>query len=47
MLLALHRPKEALVECRAALAIAPGRRGSLTGAARSADLVADTIMLHH
>jgi hypothetical protein len=47
MLLALHRPKEALLEFRAALAIAPGRRGSLTGAARSADLVGDTIMLHY
>jgi hypothetical protein len=47
MLLALHRPKEALVEFRAALAIAPGRRGSLTGAARSAELLGDAIMLHY
>ncbi len=42
MLLALNRPKEALLEFRAALAMAPGRRGSLTGAARSADLTGDT-----
>jgi tetratricopeptide (TPR) repeat protein len=42
MLLALNRPKEALQEFRAALTLAPGRRGSLTGAARSADLIAGT-----
>jgi tetratricopeptide (TPR) repeat protein len=39
MLLALNRPKEALQEFRAALAMAPGRRGSLTGAAHSAELM--------
>jgi tetratricopeptide (TPR) repeat protein len=39
MLLALNRPKEALQEFRAALTMAPGRRGSLTGAARAAALV--------
>ena len=42
MLLALNRPREALQEFRAALTLAPGRRGSLTGAARSADLVGGT-----
>ena len=39
MLLVLNRPKEALAEFRAALVMAPGRRGSLTGAARSVDAV--------
>jgi len=39
MLLSLNRPKEALQEFRAALVMAPGRRGSLTGAARAAGLV--------
>jgi tetratricopeptide (TPR) repeat protein len=45
MLLALNRPKEALQEFRAALVTAPGRRGSLTGAARSAALVGGDVTL--
>jgi hypothetical protein len=42
MLLEQHHPKEALAEFQAALAEAPGRRGSLTGGARAAELAGDT-----
>jgi tetratricopeptide (TPR) repeat protein len=42
LLLTLKRPQDALKEYRAALVSAPGRRGSLTGAAMAADLVGDT-----
>jgi hypothetical protein len=41
LLLTLHRPMEALIEYRAALLVAPGRRGALIGAAQAADLVGD------
>lgn len=42
LLLATHRPKEALEAYQVALAAAPGRRGSLSGAAKAADAVGDT-----
>jgi tetratricopeptide (TPR) repeat protein len=42
MLLAAHRPKEALEAYRVALAAAPGRHGALEGAAKAADAVGDT-----
>jgi hypothetical protein len=38
LLLSSHRPRDALKEFRAALVAAPGRRGSLAGAAKSAQL---------
>ncbi|MDP9009221.1 MAG: hypothetical protein M3N91_11060, partial [Pseudomonadota bacterium] len=41
LLLEQSHPKEALREFRAALVIAPGRRGALTGGAKAADLVGD------
>ena len=41
LFLTLNRPREALKEYRAALVAAPGRRGSLSGAAQAADLVGD------
>ncbi|HEY4145513.1 hypothetical protein [Pinirhizobacter sp.] len=42
LLLATHRPREALQAYQTALAAAPGRRGALNGAAQAADAVADT-----
>jgi len=42
LLLATHRPKEALEAYRVALASAPARRGALSGAAQAADAVGDT-----
>jgi len=42
MLLSVNRPKEALTEFEASLAMAPGRRGGLSGAARAAELAGDT-----
>jgi len=41
LLLATHRPKEALEAYRVALASAPARRGALSGAAQAADAVGD------
>jgi hypothetical protein len=41
MLLEMNRPKEALLEYEGSLALAPGRRASLTGAARAAELSGD------
>jgi cytochrome c-type biogenesis protein CcmH/NrfG len=41
MFLSLNRPQEALQAYRAALVVAPGRLGALTGAAKAADLVGD------
>ncbi len=41
MLLELNRPRDALAEFQAALIAAPGRRGSLSGAAQAAHLVGD------
>jgi hypothetical protein len=42
MLLELDRPQEALREYQSALTLAPGRRGSLTGAATAAERAGDT-----
>jgi tetratricopeptide (TPR) repeat protein len=42
MLLALDRPEDALREYRSALTLAPGRRGSLSGAATAAERIGDT-----
>lgn len=42
LLLQLHRPKQALTAYQAALAASPGRRGSLTGAVKAAELAGDT-----
>jgi tetratricopeptide (TPR) repeat protein len=42
LLLQLHRPKQALSAYQAALVAAPGRRGSLTGAVKAAELAGDT-----
>jgi tetratricopeptide (TPR) repeat protein len=41
MLFTLNRPQEALQEYRAALVLAPGRRGALSGAAQAADRAGD------
>jgi tetratricopeptide (TPR) repeat protein len=41
LLLAAHRPQEALQAYQAALAAAPGRRGALSGAAQAADATGD------
>lgn len=41
LLLELKRPKEALAEYEASLALAPGRRASLAGAARAAQMAGD------
>jgi tetratricopeptide (TPR) repeat protein len=42
LLLTLNRPAKALIEYRAALAAAPGRRGALVGAVQAAELTGDT-----
>jgi hypothetical protein len=44
LLLQLHRPKQALSAYQAALLASPGRRGSLTGAVKAAELAGDTKM---
>jgi hypothetical protein len=41
LLLAQNNPKQAMREFQAALVAAPGRRGSLTGAAKAAELIGD------
>ena len=43
LLLEMKRPQEALVEYEASLALAPGRRASLAGAAKAAELAGDTV----
>jgi hypothetical protein len=42
LLLALHRAPEALIDFKSALALAPGRRGALTGAMEAAEEAGDT-----
>jgi hypothetical protein len=42
LLLELDRPRDALREYQAALTLAPGRRGSLSGAATAAERIGDT-----
>jgi hypothetical protein len=44
LLLEQNHPKEALSEFQAALVDSPGRRGSLTGGARAAELAGDTLL---
>jgi tetratricopeptide (TPR) repeat protein len=43
LLLEMKRPKEALVEYEAALALSPGRRASLAGAAKAAEMAGDSV----
>jgi hypothetical protein len=42
LLLQQNHPKEALREFQAALLLAPGRRGALTGGAKAADFIGDS-----